>query len=107
MRKLSILISFVISFSALAQVKVLETTEAQNLKISEVTLETSCKDVSFGSDPDAIRYDCKVGTIKSFISKKLGTVVRLQAMDSLSESVLTNQVDNEGKYTVRVRAYFY
>lgn len=95
-----------LSLSAFAQVEIKSASEAKILKVSEVTIQTQCKDVS-GNSSDNTYYDCKVGTIKSFLNKKLGTVVRMQAMDSDSQSVLSNSVDNEGEYTVRLRAFFY
>ncbi len=83
------------------------TKEAQSLKVVEVTMTVYCKEMRGGFPGDDADYTCNIGTLKSNLGKRLGSIVDVQGLDRISNYVLSNMVDNEGSYQTKLRVLFY
>jgi ribosomal protein S3AE len=105
MKLLIILLTFA-SLSAFAN-EIVITKDAQSLKVAEVAMTVYCNEMNGNFPGDDANYDCKVGTHKSNLSKKFGSIVKVQGLDSTSSDVLSNMVDDEGSYNIKLRVLFY
>lgn len=106
MKKMIFLVLVAMSFTSFATSMNILKKDIQ-LKVAEVSVETTCLEVS-DMDPDTdVSYDCKVGTIHSNIKKQFNNVSSIQPMNHQSSHVMTNLVDDEGSYTVKLRVLYY
>jgi hypothetical protein len=98
------ILTAILSASTFASVKIGNIEMKGQIQVAEVSLSVEIYDNNYDDDAS---FDCKVGAIRSVLSKKFGSVVKVEGLDSKSSSVIHNSVDDAGKYEIKLRITFY
>jgi hypothetical protein len=92
-----------LSFAALANVTILK--KDMNLKVATIEAEINCIETNYYFDETS--YKCSAQEAVNKATRLLrGKILDTKATDSLSSSVLYNQVDEAGTYKVKLNLIY-
>ncbi len=79
----------------------------RTMKVVEISASVECVETSdFDLSTDA-EFTCKTAQLRNKLSKKLGTIAKIEGLDRISNYVLNNSVEDEKSYSIRARVLFY